>query len=157
MVILVIRTFFVQFFVFLPTLLNVFSSVISLQFLSFIVPIFAWNVPLVSNFLEISSLSHSISFPLLLCIVHLWGLSYLSLLFFGTLHSIGYIFPFFLSLFFLSQLFVRPPQITILILVLLFLWDGFGHHLLYKESPSIALQALSIRSNPLNLFITSPI
>ena len=36
------------------------ASVRPLQFLSFIVPIFAWNVPLVSNFLEeISSLSHS--------------------------------------------------------------------------------------------------
>ena len=35
------------------------ASVRSLPFLSFIEPIFAWNVPLVSNFLEeISSLSH---------------------------------------------------------------------------------------------------
>ena len=40
------------------------ASVRSISFLSFIVPIFAWNVPLVSlNFLEeISSLSHSIVF-----------------------------------------------------------------------------------------------
>ena len=39
------------------------ASVMSLPFLSFIVPIFAWSVPLVSNFLEeISSLSHSIVF-----------------------------------------------------------------------------------------------
>ena len=39
------------------------ASVRSLLFLSFIVPIFAWNVPLISNFLEeISSLSHSIVF-----------------------------------------------------------------------------------------------
>ena len=40
------------------------ASVRSLPFLSFIMPIFAWNVPLVSlNFLEeISSLSHSIVF-----------------------------------------------------------------------------------------------
>ena len=53
-------------------------------------------------------------FPLFLCTNH-WGrLSYRSLLFFGTLHSDGYIFPFlcFLLLFF-SQLFVRPPQTTI--------------------------------------------
>ena len=49
---------------------------------------------------EISSLSHSIfffpfyCFPLFLCSDH-WGrLSYLSLLFFGTLHSNGFIFPF---------------------------------------------------------------
>ena len=39
------------------------ASVRSILFLSFIVPIFAWNVPLISNFLEeISSLSHSIVF-----------------------------------------------------------------------------------------------
>ena len=37
------------------------SSVRSIPFLSFIVSIFTWNVPLISNFLEeISSLSHSI-------------------------------------------------------------------------------------------------
>ena len=66
----------------------------------------------ISNFLEeISSLSHSIVF-LFLCTDH-WGrLSYLSLLFFGTLHSSGYIFPFLFcfSLLFFSQLFVRPAQ-----------------------------------------------
>ena len=39
------------------------ASVRSILFLSFIEPIFAWNVPLVSHFLEeISSLSHSIVF-----------------------------------------------------------------------------------------------
>ena len=39
------------------------ASVRTIAFLSFIEPIFAWNVPLVSNFLEeISSLSHSIVF-----------------------------------------------------------------------------------------------
>ena len=70
-------------------------------------PIFVWNV-----LEEISSLPPFYCFPLFLCIVHLGRLSYLSLLFFGTLHSDGYIFPFlpcFLLLFF-SQLFVRPPQ-----------------------------------------------
>ena len=49
-------------------------------------------------------------FPLFLYI-DCWGrLSYLSLLFFGTLHSNEYIFPFLLcfSLLFFSQLFVRP-------------------------------------------------
>ena len=63
----------------------------------------------ISNFLgEICSLSYSIvffyffalfyCFLLFLCIDH-WGrLSYLSLLFFGTLHSNGYIFPFLLCL-----------------------------------------------------------
>ena len=73
----------------------------------------------ISHFLEeISSLAHSIfCLPLFLCIDH-WGrLSYLSLLFFGTLHSDAYIFPFLLCflLLFFSQLFVRPPQTTILL------------------------------------------
>ena len=66
----------------------------------------------ISNFLEeISSLPFC-CFPLFLC-TDCWGrLSYLFLLFFGTLHSDVYIFPFFLCflLLFFSQLFVRPPQ-----------------------------------------------
>ena len=80
-------------------------------------PIFAWNVPLVSLiFFEEN--------PLFLCIDH-WGrLSYLSLLFFGTLHSNGYIFPFLLCLplLFLSLLFVRPPQTTVLPFCISFSW-----------------------------------
>ena len=74
------------------------ASVRSTLFLSFIVPIFAWNILLVSLiFLKISSLSHSIFFYL--CIDH-WGrLSYLSLLFFGTLHSDGNTFAFSFSSF----------------------------------------------------------
>ena len=54
-------------------------------------------------------------FPLFLCI-DCWGrLSYLSLLFFGTLHSDAYIFPFLLclSLLSFSQLFVRPGEYII--------------------------------------------
>jgi len=72
-------------------------------------------------------------FPLSLCIAYLGRLSYLSLLFFGTLHSDGYIFPFLLCLLHLifSQLFVRPPQTTILPFCISFSWDGFDHHLLY--------------------------
>ena len=64
------------------------------------------------------------SFPLFLCIGH-WGrLSYLSLLFFGTLHSNGYNFPFLLcfSLLFYLQLFARPPQTIILLFCFSFPW-----------------------------------
>ena len=109
-----------------------YASVRFLPFLSFIEPIFAWNVPLVS----LIFLKRSLVFPILLfslhwfllhlflCIDH-WGrLSYLSLLFFGTLHSNGYIFTFllyFLLLFF-SQLFVRPPQTAILLFCISFPW-----------------------------------
>ena len=75
------------------------ASTRSIQFLFFIVPIFAWNVPLLSFiFLKRSLVFPILLFPLFLCIDH-WGrLSHLSLLFFGTLHSNGYIFPFLLYL-----------------------------------------------------------
>ena len=112
------KIFFVQFFcVFLPPLVS-FASVRSLTFLSFIEPIFAWNVPLVS----LIFLKRSLVFPILLfvSISLLWSLkkAFLSLLlFFGTLHSDAYIFPFLLcfSLLFFTQLFVRPPQTAILL------------------------------------------
>ena len=68
-------------------------------------------------------------FPLLLCMVHVRKLSYLSLLFSETLHSVGYILPFLLCLPFLffSQLFAKPQQLCLL--AFLFLEDDFGHHL----------------------------
>ena len=101
------------------------ASVRSIPFLSFIEPIFAWNVPLV----PLIFLKRSLVFPILLfssIFLHwsLWRLSYLSWLFFGTLHSNGNIFPFFLcfSLLFISQLFVRPPQTTILPFCISFPW-----------------------------------
>ena len=76
--------------------------------LSFIVPIFVWNFPLVS----LIFLKRSLFFPTLLfssIFLHcsLKKVSYLSLLFFGTLHSVGSIFPFILCLsllFFFSYL-----------------------------------------------------
>ena len=74
------------------------SSVSIRSILSFIVPTFAWNVPLVSLiFLKRSLVSPILLFSCIVCIVHLGRLSYLSLLFFGTLHSYGYIFPFLLA------------------------------------------------------------
>ena len=85
------------------------SSFRSLLFLSFIVPIICmkWSLD-ISNFLdEISSLSFC-GFHLFLCIIHLRP--YFSMLFFRTLHSARYIFPFLpcLSHLFFSQLFVKP-------------------------------------------------
>ena len=71
------------------------ASIRSRPFLSFIQTIFAWNVPLVSLiFLKRSRSFTFYCFPLFLCIVCWRRLSYLSSLFFGTLHSNGYIFPF---------------------------------------------------------------
>ena len=61
-------------------------------------PIFPWNVPLVSLIFLMRSLVFSIlCFSLFLCI-EFWGwVSYLPSLFFGTLPSDGYIFPFHLA------------------------------------------------------------
>ena len=73
------------------------ASVRSIPFPSFIEPIFAWNVPLVFLiFLKISQCFPFYCFPLFLCNDCWRRLSYLSLLFFGTLHSDAYIFPFLL-------------------------------------------------------------
>ena len=123
------------------------ASVRSLPLLSFIEPIFAWNVLLVS----LIFLKRSRVFPILLfpsVSLH-WSLrkaSYLSLLFFGTLHSNGYIFPFLLcfSLLFFSQLFVRPLQTAILLFGISFSW-GWSWSLppvKCHEPPSIVHQAL---------------
>ena len=71
----------------------------------------------ISNILEdISRLSSIVIVFLYFCTDLLERLSHLSLLFFGALHSNGYIFPFLFcfSFLFFSQLFIRPPQTTIL-------------------------------------------
>ena len=118
------------------------ASVRSITFLSFIEPIFAWNVPLVSLiFLKRSLVFPFYCFPLFLCIDH-WGrLSSLSLLFFRTLHSDGYIFPFLLcfSLLFFSRLFVRPPQTAIFLFCISFSW-GWS----WSLSPAQCHKPLSI-------------
>ena len=88
----------------------------------------------ISNFLEETLSFPFYCFPLFLCIDH-WGrLSYFSLLFFGTLHSDAYIFPFLLcfSLLFFSQLFVRPPQTAIFFFAFLFHGNGLDPCFLYN-------------------------
>ena len=64
------------------------------------------------------------------------------LLFFGTLHSDGYTFPFLLclSLLFFSQLFVRPPQINIFpfcafLLLFAILWNSAFRWIYLSFSP----------------------
>ena len=128
---------FVQFFcVFLPSLLNIFCfcyvHTISVLYCAHICMKCSLGI---SNFLEeISSLFPFCCFPLFLCIDH-WGrLSYLSLLFFGTLHWDVYIFPILLCFFllFFSQLCVRPPQTAILLFGVSFSWGGLDSCLLYN-------------------------
>ena len=102
----------------------------------------------ISNFLEEIYSFPFYCFPLFLCIDH-WGrLSHLSLLFFETLHSDGYIFPFLLcfSLLFFSQLFVRPPKTTVFPFSISFSWGRSWSlpHVQYHEPPSILLQALCL-------------
>ena len=112
------------------------ASVRSKPFLSFIEPILAWNVPLVSlNFLKRSLVFLILLFSFIS--LH-WSLkkAFLSLLlFFETLHSDVFIFPFLLcfSLLFYSKLFVRPPQTAILgFFAFLFHGDGLDPCLLYN-------------------------
>ena len=117
------------------------GSIRSIPLPSFIEPIFAWYVPLVSLIFLRSLVFPNLCFALFLHIDR-WGrLSYLSLLFFGTLHSDAYIFPFLLcfSLLFFSQLFVRLPQTAILLFCISFPW-GWSWYLSpvqCHEPPSI--------------------
>ena len=82
--------------------LNSSASVRFLPFQSSIVPIFSWNVPLKRSLVFPTVLFFSVSLHF-----YLRRLSSLSLLFSGTLHSVGYIFYFLLCFhfsFFLSYL-----------------------------------------------------
>ena len=130
MVICVIETFFVYFSTYSSCYHLLVSSapLRSLQFLPVIVSIFfSKKYPLsIFNFLEETS---SLSIILLSSIsLHysLRKLSYVSLLFSGILHLVGYIFPFLLcfSLLFFSQLFVRSPQTTTFFTFLHFFFYG---------------------------------
>ena len=87
-------------------------------------------------------------------------LSYLSLVFFGTLHSNGFMCPFLLCLFsfsFLSYLqgHLRQP---FCLFAFLFLGDGLDHtsYTMSRTSVHSSLGTLPIRSNPLNLWTEVP-
>ena len=88
-----------------------------LLFLSFIVPILAWNIPLIFPiFLKRSLVFLILLFSSTLCTVHLRRPSYVLLVFSGSLHSVGCIFSFlpcYLLPLFLS--YVKPPQTTTLL------------------------------------------
>ena len=102
-----------------------FASVRSLLFLSFVEPIFARNVPLVSNFLEkISSLSHSVVFLYFFALITEEGflISPCYSLELCIQMDISFLFVLCFSLPFFPQLFVRPPQTTILLFCISFSW-----------------------------------
>ena len=124
-----------------------FASVRSVQFLFFIVPIFAWNVLLLS----LIFLKRPLVFPVLLfsSISFHWSLrkAYLFLLFFETLHSDEYIFPFLLCflLIFFSHIWKASSGNHFTFLYFFFL----GMVLITAsctmyEPPSIFLQAVSL-------------
>ena len=127
------------------------ASVRSIPFLSFIEPIFAWNVPLIS----LVFLKRSLVFPILLfsSISLPWMLrkaflSLLAILWNSAYNSNAYIFPFLLcfSLLFFLQLFVRPPQTANLLFCISFPW-GCSWSLSpvqRHEPPSIVHQVLCL-------------
>ena len=103
----------------------IYSAYVVHKFLSFFVPIFAWNVPLVS----LIFLKRSQVFPILL--FSSIGLHWSPRKAFLSLHASLWnsafrecIFPFllWLLLLFLSQLFIRPPKTTILTFYISFSW-----------------------------------
>ena len=161
MFILVIKTFFF-FTVLLWILVTSSESLLpikSLMFLFLIMPILAWNVPLLS----LIFLKRSLVFPILLLFsislyCSLRRPSHHFLLFSETLHSVGYILPF-LPCFWLvifPQLFVISPQTATLSSCISFSLEWFCSlsPVQCYENLSIVLQALSMRSNSLKLFVT---
>jgi len=138
------------------------ASVRSIPFLSFIVPIFAWNVPLVS----LIFLKRSLVFLILLfsSISLHWSLRKASLSLLAILWNSAFkwVYLFFSSLpshLFSSQLFIRPPQITILCFCISFSW-GWSWSLppvQCHEPLSIILQALCL-SNVLSwIYLSLPL
>ena len=122
------------------------TSVRSIPFLFFIVPVFAWNVPLVSNFLEeISSLSHSVVFLYFFALIAEEGflLSSCYSLELCIQMLISFLFSF---AFHFSQLFVKPPQRAILLFCISFPWGRS-----WSLSPVQCHEPLSIVHQPLYL------
>jgi len=125
------------------------ASVKSIPFLSFIVPILAWNVPLVS----LIFLKRSLVFPILFFSLYFFALfteeGFLSL--FPILQNSAFkwdVFPFLLCLllFFFSQLFLRSTQMTVLPFCISFSW-GWSSSLppvQCHRPPSIVLQGLCL-------------
>ena len=158
-VIQVIRNFLYSSSVYSCYLFLISSAYIrSLLFLSLIVSIFAWNVPLVS----LIFLKRSLVFPILLfpCIYLHWSLvSCLSSIFFGTHIQLG-IFPF---LFFLSLLFLAVCKASSDNHFAFLHFCFFGMVLItvsctmLQTSIHSSSGSLFIRSNHLNLFVTSTV
>ena len=128
MIIWVVKIFFVLFFFCIVLFCIVlyschlflisFASVRSIPFLSFIEPIFAWNVPLVCLIFLMRSLSLSFSIVFLYFFALITEEGFLISprysLELCIQMGISFLFSFCFSRLFFSQLFVKPPQIAIL-------------------------------------------
>ena len=123
------------------------ASVRPIPFLSFIEPIFAWNVPLVS----LIFLQRSLFFPILLVssISLYWSLrkAFLSLLAILLNSTFKWEYLSFSPLLFTSLHFTAICKASF---AFLFLGDGFDHCLLYNVTNSVHSfpHSLSIRSKP---------
>ena len=149
MVIQVIKNFFLCSSVYSCYLFLISSAFVRpLPFLFCIHFIFPWNVPLISPiFLKRSLVFPFYCSPLLLFTAHLIMVSYFSLVFSGTLHSVWYLsLSPRLSLLFSPQLFIKFPQTTTLFSCISFPWGWFWSLLPVQccELSSIVLQALSL-------------
>ena len=150
---------FEEFFcVFLSTLLNIFCFCYVLTVSVLYCAHFCMKCSLgISNFLEEIS-----CFPLFICIVHLKRLSCLSLLFFETLHSYEYNLSFsplpFTSL--LYSALCKASSDNYFAFLHLFFWGMVlitTSCTMSRTSVHSSPGTLSIRSNPLNLFLTSTV
>ena len=158
MIIWVVKFFFFFFLysssVYSCYLLTSSASVRSIPFLSFIVPIFTWNV-------QHSSLSHSIVFLNFFT----WITDWLTKAFFSLLvilwnSSFKWVYLSFSPLLSTSLLFTAICKVSsnsqFAFFSFLFLGDGLDPCLLIMSQTSVHSSSgtLSIRSNPLNLFVT---
>ena len=140
------------------------ASVRSIPFLCFMVPVFTWNVTLVSlNFpKEISSLTHSIIFSSIsLHCSH--RKSFLSILAIPWSSTFRWVYLSFLSLAFYLSSFLNYLWVLLrqpfCLSHLFFLWMVLITASCTMSWTSIQSSSgtLSIRSNPLNLFVTSTV
>jgi len=137
------------------------ASLRSILFLSFIEPILHEIFPWYLSFSWRDLLYFPFyCFPLFLCSDYWRRLSYLSLLFFGTLHSDEYIFPFLLCFSLLFTAICKASSDS----HFAFLHFFFLEMVLIPVSCTMSRTSihsssgtLSIRSRPLNLFLTSTV
>ena len=144
------------------------ASIRSIPFLSFIVPFFVWNVPLVSLILvSISFSKRSLVFPILLfSSVSLYcslRKSFLSLLVILWNSAFKWVYLSFSPLSFASPLFsaiCKAPSYNHFAFLNFFFWGMVlitaSYTVLWTPIHS-ASGTMSITSNPLNLFVTSPL